>query len=53
MTFDEFFMAALTVDPECYVSEDSDGFLTINTNYKIVGGPDVPLGYLGPSGWTI
>lgn len=45
MTFYEFVRLALMVDENAYVGEDSQGYLTISTNYRQVGDEDAPLGY--------
>ena len=45
MTFEEFMGEALSIDPLCYISEDSQGYLRIETNYRSVGDEGVPLVY--------
>jgi hypothetical protein len=45
MTFDEFMLLALQIDDMCIVEEDKDGYLIINTGWRVVGDDTVPLGY--------
>lgn len=46
VTFYEFVHLALTIDDAALVFEDSDGWLCVQTNYKVVGDEDAPLAYI-------